>query len=475
MFDTLTQVDFHEWDGAGWHYQGKLAYTYDDTNTLIRRQQYDQYDVLQDDVKYLVDTQNLTGYSQVLAEIDGETGQLRRLNTYTDEIKAEQVSNSSAYSYLRTDALGSIRSLTGADASGSPLAESFNYTAFGSPFAGDDGNRSLTNYAFTGQVRDAASELQYHRARWLNTGVGQWTSPDAVFDFPGGLGSDHGYCTANPINGFDLSGNQFSLSSSLVVAANIASLASFGAQGVLWVLEKAGAVALVNNAYVEGLKKVLIAIDIATAAFSIPGAFRSIARFLAKPGGWKALASIGNAFGRAGSFFRIGIRGAVTGVTTAKALVQINGLSKLPKELRRVAVIVYTLTQQARDLIVLKKWDVLRQQYGHLDNVNELLRAVEAKSWGTFFTASGKAIHSIVEYNLRVLMTEYPLLCRSIRSIERASEATGGCPDIRLVGDFVLDITTSKEAPKAVGTYGAKAVDIIYESFTREEVRNIFY
>ena len=206
VFDTLTQVDFHEWDGAAWDYQGTLAYTYDDTNTLIRRQQYDQFDVLQDDVKYLIDTQNLTGYSQVLAEIDGQTDQLRRLNTYADEIKAEQVSNSSAYSYLRTDALGSIRSLTGTNASGSPLSESYNYTAFGSPFAGDDGDRSLTNYAFTGQVRDGSSELQYHRARWLEPSPGHWLSTDPLHDFPGGLGGGYAYCGANPANRSDATG-----------------------------------------------------------------------------------------------------------------------------------------------------------------------------------------------------------------------------------------------------------------------------
>ena len=207
VFDTLTQVDFHEWNGADWDYQGKLAYTYDDSNTLIRRQQYDQYDDLQDDVKYLVDTQNLTGYSQVLAEIDGQTNQLRRLNTYADEIKAEQLSNSSATSYLHNDALGSIRGLTGTNSSGSPLSESYNYTAFGSPFVGDDGDRSLTNYAFTGQVRDDASGLQYHRARWLNTDLGQWLSVDPVFDFPLNFGGLYGYVGGSPASHTDRSGH----------------------------------------------------------------------------------------------------------------------------------------------------------------------------------------------------------------------------------------------------------------------------
>ena len=208
VFDTLTQVDFHEWDtgDSSWEYQGKLVYAYDDSNTLIRRQQYDEYDALQDDVKYLVDTQNLTGYSQVLAEIDGQTGLLRKLNTYADEIKAEQVSNSDAYSYLHNDALGSIRGLTGADASGSPLSESYNYTVFGSPFAGDDGNRSLTNYAFTGQAREAASGLQHHRARWLNTTSGRWLSVDPWFDFPDNAAALYGYCGNNPALYTDESG-----------------------------------------------------------------------------------------------------------------------------------------------------------------------------------------------------------------------------------------------------------------------------
>jgi len=76
------------------------------------------------------------------------------------------------------------------------VSESYNYTAFGETTKGD---RSLTDYAFTAQRVDKYTNLQYHRARWLDTGLGRWMSEDPVFDFPNNFGSFFNYVKNNPI------------------------------------------------------------------------------------------------------------------------------------------------------------------------------------------------------------------------------------------------------------------------------------
>ena len=191
-----------------------VDYAYDQNNDLIRRTVSRDGETLSD-TRYLVDRQNPTGYSQVLAEIDAATGKLLRTNTWGSQLRAQSDANSPAALYPKTDALGSIRRLTGADASGNAVSEAIDYEAFGTPLATQDGGaagsltasaQSRLRYAFTAQLRDPATTLQHHRARWLATARGQWVSHDPYFDFFGNLGQTHAYATSNPIWRTDLSG-----------------------------------------------------------------------------------------------------------------------------------------------------------------------------------------------------------------------------------------------------------------------------
>ena len=62
-----------------------------------------------EDTRYLVDNENLTGYSQTLAELDG-SGQVRRLYTYGDDLRSQEdvSATQSVHTAIQSDALGSV-------------------------------------------------------------------------------------------------------------------------------------------------------------------------------------------------------------------------------------------------------------------------------------------------------------------------------------------------------------------------------
>ena len=191
---ALISVEFQDGTNDGL----TITYDYDESRTLVARKVTDQYDVVISHEEYLVDYRNPIGYSQVVATRDGQTRMPIEVNTYSDEIKSQTQSKAGTHQFLHTDSLGSIRSLTSYETS-----EQYDYTAFGSKL---EGSGSLTNYAFTGQVADSSTNLQYHRARWLDTQSGRWNSSDPVFDFPNNWGNQYSYAGLNPARLFDKSG-----------------------------------------------------------------------------------------------------------------------------------------------------------------------------------------------------------------------------------------------------------------------------
>ena len=121
---------------------------------------------------------------------------------YGNTLLSERDPASSNVDFFHGDHLGSTRLLTDADG-GAINGTSFNYSPYGELI---NGTGSLTNYHFTGQYRDGALSLQYHRARWLNTSLATWLSTDPVFDFPGNFVNAYGYAGMNPVCNTDLSG-----------------------------------------------------------------------------------------------------------------------------------------------------------------------------------------------------------------------------------------------------------------------------
>src|SRR5690606_25224077 len=120
--------------------------------------------------KYLTDYQNPTGYSQTLAEASGHGLQTLNNNFYTDESGPIAHSHSpdspeADTRFLYADHLSTNRLIASAS-----LGDAYSsYTPFG-----ETTGSVLSNYSFTGQYRDPATSLQYHRARWLSTAQGRW-------------------------------------------------------------------------------------------------------------------------------------------------------------------------------------------------------------------------------------------------------------------------------------------------------------
>lgn len=176
---------------------GQVVYlNYDEKNTRIGKRFVSG--ATDQTTCYLTDYENPTGLSQTLAEYNPSDPTSTRAYVYGAELIAQSDARQSA-AFFHTDHLCSIRLLT--DTAGATIVGSdFTYRPYGELVGG---NGSLTCYAFTGQYRDADLNLQYHRRRWLGTGLASWLSVDTVHDFPANLGNAYSYAGLNPVLNFD--------------------------------------------------------------------------------------------------------------------------------------------------------------------------------------------------------------------------------------------------------------------------------
>ena len=166
--------------------------------------------------QYLVDTQNPTGYPQVVYEsFSGSTAPNReQSHTFSyglelvNEARSYVVNGQSANSviYFDYDGHGSVRALT--DNSGT-VTDTYDYDAFGNLIHAT--GTTYNNYLFAGEQFDPDLNLYYNRARYLNTSTGRFWSMDA-FD-----GDDESplslhkylYVGAEPVDERDPSGHGF--------------------------------------------------------------------------------------------------------------------------------------------------------------------------------------------------------------------------------------------------------------------------
>jgi RHS repeat-associated protein len=190
---------------------------------------------------YLVDTNNLTGYSQVVEEL--QNGSVVCQYTYgLDLISQRQLINGEwTTHYYGYDGHGSVRFL--ADASGT-ITNEYTYDAFGNIIASNGNTPNV--YLYAGEQYDADLGLYYNRARYLSTGTGRFWSQDEFegvrFD-PKSL-HKYLYAHADPVNKIDPSGRNRALidqQSSLLIASIVAAISLIGACAFQFAITSAAA------------------------------------------------------------------------------------------------------------------------------------------------------------------------------------------------------------------------------------------
>jgi len=175
--------------------------------------------------KYMLDTQNPTGYEQVVYEaFSGSTSanhELSRIFVYglerISQFRSYFLNNAShtQTSYYVYDGHGSTRAL--ADPNGA-VTDTYDYDAFGNivhstatgiPPGGTTVTPTPNEFLFAGEQFDSDLNLYYNRARYLNTSTGRFWTMDAYEGTDRDPFSLHKYLYAsgNPAEKADPSGN----------------------------------------------------------------------------------------------------------------------------------------------------------------------------------------------------------------------------------------------------------------------------
>ena len=163
---------------------------------------------------YLVDTNNLTGYAQVVEEIQAGSGVIKAYTYGLDLISQRQEENVNFYQY---DGHGSVRGLT--DLSGS-VSDTSTYDAFGNLI--EQTGSSSNSYLYAGEQFDADLGFYYNRARYLNVETGRFISKDSYEGYQYDPKSLHKYLYGenNPVNRTDPSGYFSIAETSITVSVN---------------------------------------------------------------------------------------------------------------------------------------------------------------------------------------------------------------------------------------------------------------
>lgn len=150
---------------------------------------------------YLLDSQNPSGYSQVLEEWTN-TAMARVYNYGLDLINQRQPGIST--NYFLFDGHGSTRMLTDI---GGTVVNLFVYDAFGNLIASNGAPQ--TAYLYSGQQWDPDLDLYLNRARYLNPNTGRFWTMDGDYGNNEDPLSLHKYLYAecDPVNNDDPSGN----------------------------------------------------------------------------------------------------------------------------------------------------------------------------------------------------------------------------------------------------------------------------
>jgi RHS repeat-associated protein len=176
--------------------------------------------------KYLVDTQNPTGYAQVVYEtITGNTTQpfdsartyvygLELISKYRQFVANNQ--GQTQISYYVYDGHGSVRALTSTTG---VVTDTYDYDAFGNLI--HQTGSTPNNYLFAGEQFDPDLGLYYNRARYLNTNTGRFWSMDSYEGDSASPISLHKYLYTGdePVDRSDPTGRDFGLADAAIAGA----------------------------------------------------------------------------------------------------------------------------------------------------------------------------------------------------------------------------------------------------------------
>jgi RHS repeat-associated protein len=160
------------------------------------------------DIDYIIDPYNHTGYAQVLKEINGVTGTNRVYITGLDVVA--QATGSNSPKYLLYDGHGSVRQL--ANNVGNVVAN-YHYDGYGKALNFNPA-QAATQLLYAGEMIDPQTGLYNNRRRWYNPTIGRFNRMDEF----GGSNRDpqslHKYLYAhcNPVTNTDPGGKSILLS-----------------------------------------------------------------------------------------------------------------------------------------------------------------------------------------------------------------------------------------------------------------------
>jgi RHS repeat-associated protein len=181
------------------------TYTYDGDGNRVKKIDG------QGTVNYLIDTNNNTGFSQVVFEGREGTGDMAWYVYGDDLICAVYTRPMNYLCYYHYDGLGSTRNLTNQE---TIITNDYWYDAFGNLIGKVDQYPVApvpNNYLFTGEQFDKSLRFYYLRARYYNPEIGRFITTDPVEGNIYEPISLHKYLYAglDPVNKIDPSGEEF--------------------------------------------------------------------------------------------------------------------------------------------------------------------------------------------------------------------------------------------------------------------------
>ncbi len=244
---------------------------------------------------YLIDSNNHTGYSQILEELNTVGGTPTTSYVIGDDVLGQCGTTSTAPLYLLQDGHGSTRQM--ANTSGA-VTSRYNYDAYGTEIIGTSSGAAQTSLLYCGQQFDSTLNMYNLRARFYDPSNGRFNARDSFMGNNRDPQSLHKYAYAgvDPVNNFDPTGHEFTLIDLLVVAT----IAGIVVGAVTYAVTRSFKTAIIAGLGTFALVFTVGAIIIATAAaatisadaYAISQLLRTLGTFILNGSVQRALAYV---------------------------------------------------------------------------------------------------------------------------------------------------------------------------------------